>query len=39
MVNHGKNCTVQKGQIALQAEGVEVEFKGLTLTKLKKKGS
>ena len=39
MVNQGKNCTVQKGQIALQAEGVEVEFKGLTLTKLKKKGS
>lgn len=37
MVNHGKNCTVSKGQIALQAEGVEVEFKGLTLTPLKKK--
>lgn len=36
MVNHGKNCTVSKGQIALQAEGVEVEFKGLTLTPLKK---
>ncbi|MFT6861500.1 MAG: hypothetical protein ACJAVK_000052 [Akkermansiaceae bacterium] len=36
MVNHGKNCTVSKGQIALQAEGVEVEFKGLTLTSLKK---
>ncbi|MDB4532617.1 DUF1080 domain-containing protein, partial [bacterium] len=26
-VNHGKNCTVSKGQIAVQAEGVEVEFK------------
>lgn len=36
MVNHGKNCTKSKGQIALQAEGVEVEFKGLTLTPLKK---
>lgn len=36
MVNHGKKCTVNKGQIALQAEGVEVEFKGLTLTPLKK---
>lgn len=35
LVNHGKNCTVSKGQIALQAEGVEVEFKGLTLTSLK----
>jgi hypothetical protein len=32
MVNHGTNCTASKGQIALQAEGVEVEFKGLTLT-------
>lgn len=35
LVNHGKNCTVSKGQIALQAEGVEVEFKGLALTPLK----
>ena len=35
MVNHGKNCTKGKGQIALQAEGVEVEFKGLLLTPLK----
>jgi len=34
LVNHGKNCTVSKGQIALQAEGVEVEFKGLLLTPL-----
>lgn len=38
MVNHGKNCTAKSGQIALQAEGVEVEFKGLTLTPLKKAG-
>lgn len=36
LVNHGKNCTVSKGQIALQAEGVEVEFKGLILTSLRK---
>ena len=36
-VNHGKKCTVSKGQIAVQAEGVEVEFKGLTLKKLAKK--
>lgn len=34
LVNHGKNCTVSQGQIALQAEGVEVEFKGLLLTPL-----
>ncbi|WP_411844689.1 DUF1080 domain-containing protein [Roseibacillus persicicus] len=34
LVNHGTNCTADKGQIALQAEGVEVEFKGLTLTPL-----
>lgn len=34
-VNHGNNCTAEKGQIALQAEGVEVEFKGLILTPLK----
>lgn len=34
LVNHGKNCTVSKGQISLQAEGSEVEFKKLDLTKL-----
>jgi hypothetical protein len=34
LVNHGKNCTASEGQIALQAEGVEVEFKGLLLTPL-----
>jgi hypothetical protein len=27
LVNHGFNCTAQKGQIALQAEGSEVEFR------------
>ena len=37
MVNHGTHCTASKGQIALQAEGVEVEFKGLMLTPLEKK--
>ena len=36
LVNHGTNCTATKGQIALQAEGSEVEFKGLTLIPLKK---
>ena len=36
-VNHGKNCTVSKGQIAIQAEGAEVEFKGLTLKNLAQK--
>ena len=36
LVNHGMKCTVSKGQIALQAEGSEVEFKGLILTPLKK---
>lgn len=36
LVNHGTNGTATKGQIALQAEGVEVEFKGLTLSTLEK---
>ncbi len=31
-VNHGYNCTASKGQIALQAEGAEVEFRKLELT-------
>jgi len=35
LVNHGKNCTVRKGQIALQAKGSEVEFRKLSLTPLK----
>lgn len=34
MVNHGTNCTASKGQIALQAEGSEVEFRKLELTLL-----
>lgn len=32
MVNHGSKCTATKGQIALQAEGSEVEFRKLRLT-------
>ena len=32
MVNAGYNCTVQRGQIALQAEGSEVEFGKVVLT-------
>jgi len=36
LVNHGSNCTASKGQIALQAEGSEVEFKTLKLTPITK---
>lgn len=36
LVNDGTNCTASKGQIALQAEGAEVEFKKLMLKKIKK---
>ncbi len=32
-VNDGFNCTVSKGQIALQAEGAEVEFRRVEITK------
>jgi hypothetical protein len=32
LVNHGYNCTATKGQIAVQAEGSEVEFRKLELT-------
>lgn len=31
LVNSGAHCTAQKGQIAIQAEGVEVEFKSVDL--------
>ncbi|MBS1977262.1 MAG: DUF1080 domain-containing protein [Bacteroidetes bacterium] len=34
LVNDGTNCTASKGHIALQAEGSEVEFRRVTLTKL-----
>jgi hypothetical protein len=36
MVNFGYNCTVSKGQIALQAEGSEVEFRKVDLTGISK---
>lgn len=32
LVNHGYNATAESGQIALQAEGAEVEFRKVTLT-------
>lgn len=32
LVNHGFECTAEKGQIALQAEGSEVEFRKVILT-------
>jgi len=35
LVNHGINCTASSGQIALQAEGSEVEFKQLDLNPIK----
>ena len=34
MVNHGYDCTADKGQIAIQAEGSEVEFRKILLTPL-----
>jgi len=36
VVNHGTKCTATKGQIALQAEGSEVEFRKLRLTPVTK---
>jgi Domain of Unknown Function (DUF1080) len=35
LVNHGSKCTAKAGKIALQAEGVEVEFRKVELTHLK----
>ncbi len=35
LVNQGTGCTAKKGQIALQAEGSEVEFRKLVLSPLK----
>lgn len=35
LVNHGFDCTAKEGQIALQAEGSEVEFRKLQLTPIK----
>jgi hypothetical protein len=34
LVNHGKNCSASRGNIAIQAEGSEVEFRKLQLTQL-----
>nr|WP_197718685.1 DUF1080 domain-containing protein [Pedobacter schmidteae] len=36
LANHGTNCTAKSGQIALQAEGSEVEFKKVVLKPIKK---
>ena len=36
LVNHGTDCTASKGQIAIQAEGSEVEFKKLELIPITK---
>lgn len=36
LVNYGYDCTVSRGQIALQAEGSEVEFRKLELTPIKR---
>ncbi len=36
LVNHGFNCTANKGQIAVQAEGSEVEFRKIVLKPIKK---
>jgi len=35
LVNYGTNCTASSGQIALQAEGSEVEFKQLDIKPIK----
>ena len=32
LVNYGFNCTASKGNIALQSEGVEIEFQRVDLT-------
>ncbi len=36
LVNYGFDCTTSKGQIAVQAEGAEVEFRKLQLKSIKK---
>ena len=36
LVNHGTQCSASKGQVALQAEGAEVEFRKVTLTPIEK---
>ena len=34
LVNHGRECSVSNGQIAIQAEGAEVEFRKMDLSPL-----
>ncbi|MFP6877777.1 MAG: DUF1080 domain-containing protein [Roseibacillus sp.] len=34
LVNHGRECSVSKGQIAIQAEGAEVEFRKMDFSPL-----
>ena len=34
LVNDGTDCTAEKGQIAIQAEGAEVEFRKIALTRI-----
>jgi hypothetical protein len=36
LVNHGTDCTANKGQISLQAEGSEVEFRKVEITPITK---
>ena len=36
LVNYGYDCTADKGRIAIQAEGSEVEFRKLLLTPVQK---
>ncbi|WP_442481739.1 3-keto-disaccharide hydrolase [Aeoliella sp. SH292] len=36
LVNHGTKCTVSKGQISVQAEGSEVEFRKIDMTPIEK---
>ena len=36
LVNHGYECTADKGQIAIQAEGSEVEFRKVEMTPLER---
>ncbi|MGE3777009.1 MAG: DUF1080 domain-containing protein [Pirellulaceae bacterium] len=36
LVNHGSKCTASKGQIAIQAEGAEVEFRKLEMSPIMK---
>ncbi|QEG37327.1 3-keto-disaccharide hydrolase [Bythopirellula goksoeyrii] len=36
LVNYGTDCTANKGQIAIQAEGSEVEFREIALTQIER---